>query len=731
MGVVIQLLPASAFARGESLEETLDESRFLQGLIEQQLPEILEHYFATHPADSDIDESRQRIARLQMNLARIEGSSAERQALLEEILDARASALEQVDDDEQRAVLLIEQAADFYFQLLPIDASGPTTLFGLPSPGQRERASRVGAEMYRLSVEAGAALDQALRRVQTRPEHPLGQERWRRLAEQERDLRLPFLLGAGAYLHARLNVEDPERRRSLYLSAAESLKPLVDRLQGALANRARLFAGLALIELGSHEEAAALFGKIDGATAGQEMDAVSARLAEVLNAAAQHGPAAGLDQLRQLESQHAAAGDLPLRLLLTDQKFLLVRRAAEQAAASDRSRGMASAIRVYLELLESDLGLPEDLVRQAVLAKLINAVDDSVPLADLPPLVTVARAVALSRDPATGDRAVELLNRTLAGNDLAEVDRATALFSLARVLYASGRKLEAVDRFTELAEQHATDANAERAAEIGAALAAQLFQQNPEDAAVQSRLGRSLDVLLRRYPNLPSIDRYRYLAGRVAMKEGRLEDARGFWSQVARDAPQWLDAQFMLAKASWMQLFAESGAGDPSRAAPAIDEIARVEHALRGELEASTDSARAGELRAYLVRLRIYLGEVLLVANRPREAIEALEGLEQDPSADSVAIASALRTRIDAYKRLGDSSASQREILEFIELAPQRVPEVVVPLLSERLNDAEALLAEGASERPKSSPGRSLRRSRSCSRTGWNRRSRRETIWTG
>ena len=49
-------------AAGQSLEERLDEDLFLQGLIELQLPEVLEHYIRTHPPADPVQEASYQIA---------------------------------------------------------------------------------------------------------------------------------------------------------------------------------------------------------------------------------------------------------------------------------------------------------------------------------------------------------------------------------------------------------------------------------------------------------------------------------------------------------------------------------------------------------------------------------------------------------------------------------------------------------------------------------------------
>ena len=143
--------------------------------------------------------------------------------------------------------------------------------------------------------------------------------------------------------------------------------------------------------------------------------------------------------------------------------------------------------------------------------------------------------------------------------------------------------------------------------ELAATLAWDEHRAAPGDGEVRRTLRETLDVLLAKYPNLRSIDRWQYAAGRLALVEKRFADATGHFAKVTPNAREWLDANFMQAAAKREQALA-SGSGDAAKSAHEATQqtIAKVRPIIEQGLSAARDTERRDSLAYYLAMLKVY-----------------------------------------------------------------------------------------------------------------------------
>jgi len=687
---------------GQSLEERLDEDLFLQGLIELELPEVLEHYIRTHPPADPVQEASYRIAADRLRLRRLSGDPAARLAAIERILATRGALIEEQKAHPRRAIWLTDQAADLFFELLPTEATDLTALFGLPSESQRLRAERVASRMNETTALAELEIQRAIRQIESAPgyrEDESLQMQRRRLARDERDRRIPFLRGVGAFLHAELDIHRREEKRQFYEIAARLLKPLEgELLEGSLLSRVRLYRGLALARLGEYEEAEALFRQVATDEQSSPRDVFAARMGGVLNRLEERGPQAALTALDSIEGRYAGAEELFYRVLLADQRFLLLRAVAAGESGPERRRALGEAFASYLDLLGESDDVPRDTMRAIVYARLAQAADDQTPLEDLPAIVTVARADQLVHREGRAADAVLLLQSVLERPDLAGDEQAAALFGLGRALYEAGQPLDGLRCFLRMAREHPADPEAPRAIELAATIGADLHRKYPGDEEVRGDLGEALTVLLAQYPDLPEVNHWRYVAGRLAMSEGDYDGAAALLEQVPTDAGQWPDAQFMLVNAQRAAARAATDAAERRRRHEEVLSTGRrVGRALQSAL-GRVSSSRGADLLYYLSFLRVFCAEALLELEEPRAALEALAGIEGEAGLDNAALAAALRVRIDAHQALGHLADARGEIERLLEAAPAEAGGVIDAMLASMLADVEALREVGVEE---------------------------------
>jgi tetratricopeptide (TPR) repeat protein len=601
----------------------------------------------------------------------------------ERLLDLRQRLLAGQPDDPRRALWLADQATDLLLVLLPIDASGLTSLFGLPSQDQRARAQRVARQMSALAAEADLEIERTILSLESAPGYVddlAAQLKRRRLAEGERERRIPFLRGVGACLEAALDEQAPAHQEALYRLAVERLRPLVPMLAGRSADLARLYAGLALRGLGEYEAAQAALEPPAPAPPAEPADLFAIRMGQVTITAARDGPEAGLNALDGLQQHYDRADDLFFRVLMADQRFLLHQDAARLADGPQRSGHLARAFGAYLDLLEGRPGPTAQGVRAVVLDRLARAVDAETPFDELPGIVCVAWAERLAGQADTRPQAIALFGQLLERGDLDTAARVEALWGSARALLADEQLVASAERYGQLAREHPTARHAERAIELAATIAAELYRRAPDDPATRSRLRSTVDLLLDRYPNLPSAERWRFAAASLALDEGRHEQAVALLEQVPPNAAQWLDAQLRRAGAvrSWAKAEADPDAV-PGRWQQLLAATDAVEPAVRRALAAAGE-AETVRLRDDLAVLRVYRAEAQLALGDAPTALETLKGVGDDSSLASDAVL----CRIEAHGALGAHAEIERDLERLMAVAGSRAGAILAAMLDAR-----------------------------------------------
>ena len=598
---------------------------------------------------------------------------AERAALVERVLRRRAALLDDHPDDDRRAVWLADQAQDLLFLALPIDSSGLIMRFGLPTSLQRARAGGTAREINDLATAAELAMQRAIldsesRRDRTRDD-PRGGGLEATLLDTRNALRIPFLRGIGACLHAEFNVSDPRVRRALYGVAVSRLEPLEGRLAGGAAVTARLYAGLAQFGAEQFDAAGASLQAVADDAAAGPVQVFTARMALVRCREAGESLSAALTALDEVLARYRNADDLLFRVLIADERFRLLRRhATETSAGTARDRLLAEAFRAYLDLAETEAA-----AGRVAMSRLILVADGLTPLESLPGLVAVARAgnLALTRDGRT--EAIELYRRLLETGRLDDTAAAAAIFGLARTHLSEGDHPAAVGQLLRLAHDYPASLHAETSIELAATLAAEMYRLLPGDTGHRALLRQVLEVLVGRYPNLARVDRWRYRAGCLALDERRYEAAMDLFESIAPDAADRPIAQYRRAEVlrDW--------------AAAATDPAQRQALARR-VLDAVDDAETVAP--AHRRSLALYRAEALLALDDPAAALAAL------PQDDAELDALALSVRIAAYQALGRRDDVALQLQRLVNTTGPRTGGVLAEMMHERQRRILALIEQ-------------------------------------
>jgi len=582
-----------------------------------------------------------------------DAAPAERAAIVEGMLDLRAQLIRDHPADPRQPFWLADQAQDLFYLVLPADSSGLVARFGLPTPQQLDRVRRVAREMNDFASRAEIALEQVIMDAESNR----GGGFDARLIETERNRRVPFLRGIAACLDADFNVEDPGRRHALYAIASARLGPIADLLPDRFAATAQLYAGLALLGSQHYLDAARVLRDVSTDPLARRTDVFAARLALVrCRAAVDAGDAlAGLDEIA---TDFPGSDELLLSVLIADERFRLRQRQGR----------VADAFGAYLELAQAD-GPRHAATRAIGFSRLVLVAGPGTPLEGLPRLVSVARAGNLAANPAGRTEAIELYERLLADDRLDDTTRATAMFGLGRVYLDAGNLTGAVRQLAKLARVFPASTHAEASIELAASVAAESNRLAPGDDGQRALLREVLEILLGRYPNLASVDRWRYRAGCLALDEQRFEDAIGFFDAVGVDAGVRADALYRRAES--LRAWSASMAGTTMRQV-----LARRLLVAAAEAEAANP-----ERRSMLARFR---AEALLAIDDPAGALAALSDGDDDELS--------VLARIDAYRAMGRRDEMARELKRLVDMTGPRAAAALVAMFEMRTREIQRLL---------------------------------------
>jgi tetratricopeptide (TPR) repeat protein len=637
------------------------------------------------------------LERLEAMRARIDETTLDgpaRRGAVELLLAERAALIAARPDHAERPWWLVDQAEDLMLRRLPADGAGLTALLGLPTAEQRALAIDVAAQVAALTREADAGLDRLSRSLPADPDidDVERRARQRRIAD-ERELRIGLLRAMADVLKA---VSDPgvdaPRRDELLRRGSAALEALAGRLEGGIADRAAAWSGVAAVRLGERDRALTLF---QGVLADPAVHPADRFAAEVGRALAGGGSSRDrLARLRALEQRYAEPAHLFYRLLLADAQLLLILDPTIDGPPQPTRLNEAAAS--YERIISAGDPVHQASVRSAVLAKLAGAVDGRTPASDLPPLMVLARAETLAGD----GRYVEAIEAyaPLAAARTDPAVRPAALLGLGRCLYESGRADEAADRWAELARDHPADPLAERAIELAASVATARWHGAPGDASRRGRLRQVLDLLLERYPNLASLDRWRLAAGQLAVDEGRLDDAVRHFDAVSPAAPERRDAEYLALLAARDRWAAARPDERAALGSALLEQARRVEVALGRTPATGSDPADEAGRRAQAARVRTIAGEALLGLGRPAEVREALGPVGALPDLPLPVVADDLQLRLRAGRDSGQVSLVTADLRRLAAAAPDRTVDLVALLVRQVQRDVDGMLAESRLE---------------------------------
>lgn len=717
-------------ARGQSLNEQLDQDRFLRGLAEYGLHDLLDYVLESSGANDAALPALVEIAHLQARLGETLLSTEGRSQTIDRLIAARRALLRAFPNDPRVPLW----QADLAFSLLFLDpartALDLTVEFGIADAAQRERMAAIADEAMDLVDDAIVRLSDEI--LDLEEDEDFGssaamQQRHRYLLQVEQRQRLPFLNAAAVY-YTTLG-ETGERANESAGQVIGALMPLLGELSEPWLSRARSMLGVSLVRVGRFDDARKQFDTVLASASADGIAVLRARLGGIQMLRASEGRAAGAAAIQKLASVPDVRRDPFTSLLLCDQQFIeatgdLVevvdgRRAYRSATGEAAQRIVQEAVRVYRAYLENALlPLNESQREEVVAARWRLILPESIPLPDLPPEMALAQAERMTTDRQRQAEAMTLLEALLERHSGDSRIAPRLLLALANVHASRDEIARAAELWIDVATRFPLSPRAERAAEQAAAVLSAAVLDQPADAQLSVLYEQALTLMVERFPQADSFDRWAYERGLLHARAGRYEQAAHSYALVSSESPLHVDAAFQLVQVKWSHASAQTvesqRLGLLRETAEAADRAGRlVDQALTS---ATGDARRLGDLRYYRVAAAVRAAQADRERAEYEAALKRLDGLERREGVDDALAAEIIDTRISILEVLQRTEQIESDLKELARHSPERALGIITRIAAQRLADADRLLATGDEE---GAAAMARERIEPVSRLGW------------
>ncbi len=389
------------------------------------------------------------------------------------------------------------------------------------------------------------------------------------------------------------------------------------------------------------------------------------------------------------------------------------------AAAGDAARARSLADQALVPLMA--LADRSDACRDAVYADLYGTIGPDADLAGLHPfercalvagLLAEAAALELQAAALDGsgaahahvrqrtllDRAIAAAQESLAQPNLSDGRlRAELLYNLGAACYRRGARPEAIRAFLTAARDFPDFRWAESAAQLAVQAAAELAQDpslsaNPDIRALYLE---AIELLVSRYPQTPAANYWQFFYAQALEGEKRFDDAARQYARVASAHEHYVQARFGHARCLAASVGEKAGSekGDRADVAKRAVEAVAAAGQFASDVTAGSLPGEAAELQRLGAAAAVLQAEVCVLpgVDRLQQALDTLEGFEQEYARATDLIGRVLRARIIAYEGLGRLDQAAQEIPRYIESDPQHAAATLQALFEATRSEVDKL----------------------------------------
>jgi len=718
-------------ALAQSLNEQLDQDRFLRGLSEYGLHDLLDYALESSGKNDAALPSLIEIAHLQATLADSTLSADARSGQIDRLIAGRRALVSKYPSDPR----LPQWQADLAFNLLFLEAAQKaldlTVEFGVAEESQHQRLADIANEALRLVDDATAGLSDAILDLEEDEDfatHAAMQQRHRYLLQVEQRQRLPFLNASAIYFSTLSSGDDGAVDR--WKQVVDTLTPLMGELVEPWLSRARSMVGASEVRLGRFNEARVQFNTVLGAAGADGASMLRSRFGSVDLIRQSEGRSAGAAALDQMAAMSEIKRDPFTFLLVCDQRFLdAVARSIDRVdgrPAFHRAKGDAApqlvkeAVRVYQGYLDNDLLPLNATQRQEVVAGRWRVIlPESIPLADLPPEMALAQAERMTTDPQRQVEAIALLEALLKTNGEDGQIAPRLMLALANVHARRGDTVRAATVWISISTRFPLSPQAPQAAERAAAILSSDVLEHPDSTELTALYEQALTLAVEKFPQTPTFDRWAYERGLLLAHQGRDADAAHNFELVGAASELHLDAGFQMVQAGWHTAQGEHATEERLRSLAAViaaaDRLTRlIDEALAAR---ELSDARRTDLRYYRIAAQVRAAQARRERGEYDAALKRLEGLEEGEGVEDSLAAEIIDTRIAVLEALGRTEQIESDLKELAQRAPDRALGIITRIATQRLGEAQKLIDAGDEE---GAAALARERIEPVSRLGWS-----------
>lgn len=303
------------------------------------------------------------------------------------------------------------------------------------------------------------------------------------------------------------------------------------------------------------------------------------------------------------------------------------------------------------------------------------------------------------------DRAINLATNLVGrlGEDPANPYRCEALYNLGVAHHLHGQRVEAIERFMDVARSCPAFNRALAAATYAVELAAEIAG-DPSLAGrrqVRTLLVDALRTLVDGFPDSDAVRYWRFFYAQALEGEGERIDAAAQYGQIERNHPHFLVARFRSGRCLALDLmdFAAAQPGETAeilrRAQDAQKALDRFRELADREVGEDAEMLAAATAEAEVLAAEI---DVLPGVDRAEPALSRLAGFEERHAGQQDLIGRVLRVRIIAYQATDQLAEAEQAVPGYIASAPDQAGATLQGLFDATWAEVERYRQRGASE---------------------------------
>lgn len=702
-----------ACSRTHAQVSNLDDGRFIQGLADRGMQDLLLYYLEKANIQDPVLRLEIQIAQGKLLFQNTAAAVEARAGALDSVLDGYRKLIDADPNHWKRLYWKSDMVEYVLTVILPAGSNkaGMFYEFGLPSGAQRERFEQL---VPLIATTIKSARDDWWQLQGDLPRDPDFEFRfnntgeWRRMRVEFGELKVP-LYESWANLYLNMTPEaakDKEAFEQRIGLADSELKKLREQpnLNDATIAQIDSLRGRFRLMAGAPAEALPL---LDTAINTPDLPPdilLTARLARAMALHQQNKTDEAIQYLeeirREFRDKDLVRAD-PFSFILTYEAEYRMHKLTADAIKDpvQQKAKMDEAYAVFKRLIDDPAiekaGLKaevEGFINDVLLSQSGGEVKDVATeqpmkvLAGISKLMREADEAMAAAQQASGDEQQQLQKQArelylkirgmittfIGRSDLPEANEAQARFELGKVYYQLNETYNASVAWYELCEKFPAQPLSGRAIGFAATMAKDVWTAHPQEQQAVHHFDRVMKLLIEKYPGTEAAQLFSYTYGGFLRQQKRFAEAVENYEKVPATHPFYAEAQYEKIVAMHAQWQTSDDTRAKERLVTAILDAGRAAQPTLAKARQGAPADRSKALQRAQGDLLTIEAEVLAAAGRLADALERLDGFEQKFADHPDLINQALRTQIAINVQRGKIAEARDVIQTFVKQFPEQ-----------------------------------------------------------